>query len=137
MLGDIRVFCASNAVLAHLVRAEGYSGQASFGVALGGGLNILLDSVFIFGFHLEITGAAIATMFSNLIEMLYFMVLILRKCGRFHLTLNPRYYSVSDGIPKEVLLVGFPSSIMNVMGIFSISEIPVDWIRYRRDGCRA
>ena len=108
-----------NAALAHLVRAEGYSGQASFGVALGGGLNILLDPVFIFGFHLEITGAAIATMLSNLIAMPYFMVLILVKRGRFHLTLNLGYYSVSGGIPKEVLLVGLPSSIMNVMGIFS------------------
>ena len=108
-----------NATLAHLVRAEGYSGQASFGVALGGFLNIILDPVFIFGVHLEITGAAVATMLSNLIAMLYFMALILGKRGRFHLTLNPRYYSITDGIPKEVLLVGLPSSIMNVMGIFS------------------
>ncbi len=108
-----------NAALAHLVRSEGYSGQASFGVALGGGLNIILDPIFIFGFHMEITGAAIATMLSNLISMLYFVVLILWKRGRFHLTLDPRYFSVSDRIPKEVLLVGLPSSIMNVMGIFS------------------
>ena len=108
-----------NAALAHLVRAEGYSGQASFGVALGGGLNIILDPIFIFGFHLEITGAAVATMLSNLIATLYFIALILLKRGRFHLTLNPKYYSVSGGIPKEVLLVGLPSSIMNVMGIFS------------------
>ena len=75
--------------------------------------------MFIFGFHLEITGAAVATMLSNLIAMLYFMVLILVKRDRFHLTMNPRYYSVSDGIPKEVLLVGLPSCIMNLMGIFS------------------
>ena len=108
-----------NAALAHLVRAEGYSGQASFGVALGGGLNIVLDPLFIFGFHLEIAGAAIATMLSNLIAMLYFIVLIRVKRGKLHLTLNPRYYSVSDGIPKEVLLVGLPSFIMNLMGIFS------------------
>ena len=108
-----------NAALAHLVRAEGYSGQASFGVALGGGLNIVLDPIFIFGFHLEITGAAVATMLSNLIATLYFIALILIKRERFHLTLNPKYYSVSGGIPKEVLLVGLPSSIMNVMGIFS------------------
>ena len=108
-----------NAALAHLVRAEGYSGQASFGVALGGVLNILLDPVFIFGFHLEITGAAVATMLSNLIAMLYFVILILVKRGKFHLTLNPRYYTVSDGIPKEVLMVGLPSAIMNLMGIFS------------------
>ena len=108
-----------NAALAHLVRAEGYSGQASFGVALGGVLNILLDPVFIFGFHLEIAGAAVATMLSNLTATAYFAVLILGRRGRFHLTLDPRYYSVSDGIPREVLLVGLPSSIMNLMGIFS------------------
>ena len=108
-----------NAALAHLVRAEGYSGQASFGVALGGGLNILLDPVFIFGFHLEITGAAVATMLSNLIATLYFVVLILVRRDKFHLTLDPRYYAVSGGIAREVLLVGLPSSVMNLMGIFS------------------
>ncbi len=108
-----------NAALAHLVRAEGYSGRASFGVALGGGLNIVLDPIFIFGFHLEITGAAVATMLSNLIATLYFVGLILIRREKFHVTLNPKYYSVSGGIPKEVLLVGLPSSIMNVMGIFS------------------
>ncbi len=108
-----------NAALAHLVRAEGWSGQASFGVALGGGLNIVLDPVFIFGFRLEIAGAAIATMLSNLIALLYFLVLILGKRGRFHLTLDPRCWSASGGIAREVLLVGLPSSIMNLMGIFS------------------
>lgn len=108
-----------NAALSHLVRAEGFSGQASFGVALGGGLNIVLDPIFIFGFHLEITGAAVATMLSNLIATVYFVVLILSKRGKLCLTLNPKYYSVSDGIPRETLLVGLPSFIMNLMGIFS------------------
>ena len=108
-----------NAALAHLVRAEGYSGQASFGVTLGGGLNIVLDPVFIFGFDLKITGAAIATMLSNLIATAYFIIMIISKRRSLCLTLNPKFYSVADGIPKEVLLVGLPSSIMNLMGIFS------------------
>ena len=108
-----------NAALAHLVRAEGYSGQASFGVALGGALNILLDPVFIFGFHMEITGAAIATMLSNLIALIYFIVLICLRRKKLHLTLDPRLYTLRYGIPKEVLLVGLPSSIMNIMGIAS------------------
>ncbi len=108
-----------NAALAHLVRAEGFSGQASFGVALGGALNIVLDPVFIFGLRLEIAGAAIATMVSNSMALLYFIVLIAVKRESLHLTLNPRFWSVSDGIPKEVLLVGLPSSVMNLMGIFS------------------
>ncbi len=45
--------------------------------------------------------------------------MILAKRGKLALSLNPRYYSVSGGIPKEVLLVGLPSCIMNLMGIFS------------------
>ncbi len=108
-----------NAALAHLVRAEGYSGQASFGVALGGVLNIALDPVFIFGFRMEIAGAALATMLSNLMALLYFLALIYIKRDKLRLTLNPRYYTLSGGVPREVLLVGLPSSIMNLMGIFS------------------
>ena len=41
-----------NVCLAHLIRAEGLSKQAGFGVALGGLLNIALDPVFIFVFRL-------------------------------------------------------------------------------------
>ncbi len=108
-----------NAALAHLIRAEGFSAQASFGVALGGLMNIVLDPVFIFGFGFEIAGAAIATMLSNVIALSYFAVLVFKKRGQIHLSFHPKYYSVRDGIPTEVLLVGLPSAIMNLMGIFS------------------
>ena len=54
-----------NAELAHLIRSEGYSGQASFGVAFGGILNIILDPIYIFVFKMDIAGAAVATMLSN------------------------------------------------------------------------
>lgn len=108
-----------NATLAHLVRAEGYSAQASFGVALGGVLNIIFDPIFIFAFGLEIEGAAIATMLSNLIAMAYFIALITVKRDTLNISLNPRYYSVSHKIPSEVLLVGFPSCAMNMMAVFS------------------
>ncbi|MDE5804481.1 MAG: MATE family efflux transporter [Lachnospiraceae bacterium] len=108
-----------NAALSHLVRAEGYSAQASFGVALGGGLNIILDPVFIYGFKMEIEGAAVATMLSNLIAMLYFIALILKKRKTLHITFDPRCYTLGSHIPAEVLLVGLPSCAMNLMGVFS------------------
>ena len=41
-----------NACLAHLVRAEGYSKEASIGLALGGIMNIILDPILIFYFGL-------------------------------------------------------------------------------------
>lgn len=108
-----------NQELAHLVRAEGHSAQASFGMALGGVLNIALDPLFIFPLGLEIAGAAIATMVSNAIATLYFVVLILRKGASTNIAFHPRYYAWRERIPREVLLVGLPSCLMNLMGVLS------------------
>jgi len=108
-----------NACLAHLVRAEGYSKEASVGVALGGILNIVLDPILIFGMKLGVTGAAIATALSNTIAMLYFIVLLHKNKERTVIKFTPQNYTLKYGIPKEILLVGFPSFIMMLMGTFS------------------
>ena len=108
-----------NQEFAHLVRAEGYSRQASLGMALGGVLNIILDPIFIFTFRMEIAGAAAATMLSNVIATGYFLILIARRSGSTDIALNPRQYSLGLGIPREVLLVGLPSCLMNLMGVVS------------------
>ncbi len=108
-----------SAALAHLVRAEGYAKQASFGITMGGILNIILDPIFIFLFRLEITGAAIATMLSNLTATVYFAVFIVKKGSATVLTLDPRHYTLKNKIASEVLLVGLPSCIMNIMGVLS------------------
>jgi len=108
-----------NACLAHLVRAEGYSKEASFGVALGGILNIIFDPILIFPLKLGVTGAAIATMLSNVIAMTYFMFLLQKNTERTVIKFSLRDYSLQQGIPKEILFVGFPSFVMMLMGVFS------------------
>lgn len=108
-----------SATFSHLVRAKGYSRQASFGMAMGGILNIILDPIFISLFGFEIAGAAIATMLSNVAATLYFMVLILRKRKTTVLSFHPQFYTLRMRIPFEVLLVGLPSCVMNLMGVFS------------------
>lgn len=108
-----------NIEFSHLVRSEGYSKQASFGVILGGVLNIVLDPIFIFTFKLEIAGAAIATMLSNLCATFYFVILICRKRKTTVISLNPKYFTLKQRIPFEVFFVGLPSWMMNMMGVFS------------------
>ena len=108
-----------NQELAHLVRSEGYSGQASFGVAMGGVLNMLLDPIFIFPLGLDLVGAAVATMVSNVAAMLYFIVLLWRRRGETKIVLSPKLYTLKLDIPRGVLLVGLPSCIMNLMGVSS------------------
>ena len=108
-----------NACLAHLVRAEGYSKEASFGVAFGGILNIILDPVLIFPLKLGLTGAAMATMLSNVIAMFYFILLLHKNRERTVIKFSVKSYTLQQGIPKEILLVGFPSFVMMLMGVFS------------------
>lgn len=108
-----------NAEFAHLIRSEGYSKPAGFGVALGGILNIALDPLFIFGFQLDIMGAAIATMLSNLIAMLYFIGFLLHIRRKTVITLNPKEYSFQQNIPLEVITVGLPGFVMTMMSTIS------------------
>ena len=108
-----------NACLAHLVRAEGYSKEASFGVALGGILNIIFDPVLIFFLKLGVTGAAIATMLSNTAAMIYFILLLHKNRERTVIKFLPKNYSLQQGIPREILLVGLPSFVMMLMGVLS------------------
>lgn len=108
-----------NQELAHLVRAEGHSAQASFGLALGGVLNIILDPILILLAGLEIAGAAIATMVSNVLATLYFISLLVKRRNTTDISFHPKNYTWGERIPREVLLVGFPSCLMNLMGVLS------------------
>ena len=108
-----------NPELAHLVRAEGYSKQASFGVAFGGVLNMGLDPLFIFVFRMEITGAAIATMLSNAAAVVYFFCFIHKIRNVSTITVSPKLYTLKDHIPGEVLAVGLPSFIISMMATIS------------------
>lgn len=105
--------------LANLIRSEGCSRQASFGVAMGGILNIALDPLFIFVFRLQLAGAAIATMLSNLAAAIYFFVFLYRHRSTSAITPDPRLISPRGHILPEVLLSGLPSCIMIMMGTLS------------------
>ena len=55
-------------LISRLLRSEGHGNKASFGLSMGGILNILLDLLFMFVIFpegQEVTGAAVATMLSN------------------------------------------------------------------------
>ena len=99
--------------------AEGYSRQASFGVAFGGILNMVLDPLFIYGLHLQITGAAVATLISNITAMLYFLAFIRKIRSVSVLTLSPGMYTLGEHIPAEVISVGMPSFLICMMGTVS------------------
>ena len=108
--------------MAQLLRSEGFAGKASFGLGLGGVLNIILDPVFMFLILEpgdEVRGAAIATMISNICVLVYFIVnyLIIKK--KTVISLNPRKAILEGKYIKSVFAVGIPSALGSLLACIS------------------
>lgn len=100
--------------MAHLLRSEGYAKQASFGLAFGGILNIFLDPLFMFVIMpdgMEVAGAAVATMLSNVVVLVYFFIIFAQLGGKTVLSLSPRDILPNKKYIGPIFAVGFPSAI--------------------------
>ena len=71
----------------NIARSTGDAKKAGTGMLIGTLINLLLDPVFIFVFHMGVRGAALATVIARILSTLYFIV-ILRGQG---IPLRPRF----------------------------------------------
>ncbi|MCD8121346.1 MAG: polysaccharide biosynthesis C-terminal domain-containing protein [Clostridiales bacterium] len=114
-------------VLSNLVRCVGYSKKASFGIAMGGVLNIVLDPLLMFVIlphGMEVLGVGIATCISNCVACLYFLITVYRTREEHVICLDPR-----EGMPTgesicSVLQVGIPSSVTTLL--FDLDYVVLD-----------
>lgn len=115
----------ANMVLAHLIRSEGYSRQASLGLSLGGLINMVLDPFFVlpWGLGLALKGAALATLISNVLTTCYFLLLLwLRRKStvlRLHPRCLPELAGEGRGLARSVLLTGLPTSFQLLLNTVS------------------
>ena len=100
--------------MGNLLRSEGHARQASIGMMFGGILNVVLDPVLIFGFHLDVAGAAIATACSNLASVVFFIVIYLRLKKRTAVSLRPNYFSFR--FIRQIFSVGLASALATTLG---------------------
>lgn len=108
--------------MAHLLRSEGYAKQASIGLGMGGLLNIALDPLFMFvimpsGY--EVTGAAVATMLSNIAALIYFVVAFLHYRKTTVLSMSPGLFFAGAKYIGQVLAVGLPSAVGSFLSCVS------------------
>ena len=99
--------------LGHLLRSEGQTKAASIGMMFGGLLNVALDPVFIFAFHFEVAGAAIATAFSNAASILFFAVQYARLGRRSAVSFHLKYFTLH--FAKSIFSVGLASALATVL----------------------
>jgi len=108
--------------MAQLLRSEGYAKQASIGLGLGGVMNIILDPVFMFlvlGRGNEVKGAAIATMLSNVIVLIYFIFVYFKMRGTSVISLDPKKARLERNYINQVLAVGIPSALGSLLACIS------------------
>lgn len=103
-------------IFGHLVRAEGNSKQASIGMSMGGIINIILDPLMVSTLNLGITGAAIATVISNIISMIYFIIIIYKNRKKSVVKISPKYLGINTYVMSQVILVGFPAALVIIFG---------------------
>ncbi len=115
-------FMCSSFVMNNVLRSEGKAAYSMIGIASGGILNILLDPVFIFVFHLGIAGAAIATLISQCISFTILLGFFLT--GKSTIMLHPRYISRNPNTYQEIIRTGFPSFCRQ--GLASIASIALN-----------
>ena len=104
---------------ANIIRSEGKAGTAMIGQLAGNLLNVILDPIMILGFGWNVAGAALATTLSNVAGAAFYIVYL--TSGKSMLTIRLKDFSARDDIMKNVLAIGIPASIGDIL--MSVSNI--------------
>ena len=97
----------------NLLRTEGFATGAMIGSVMGSVVNMILDPIFIVTLRMGAGGAAAATVIGNVCADIFYIWFI---NNRSHLlSLNPKGFHISSNELKQILGIGIPSSITNIM----------------------
>ena len=101
------------------LRSQGNAALSMLGITAGGVLNVILDPVLIFGFKMGISGAAIATIFSQFVSFLILLTLVIRS-GNV-LKPHPKFFTMKGWVYKEILSAGMPT--LGRQGLASVASV--------------
>ena len=108
--------------MSHLLRSAGYSKESGMGLAIGGISNIILDPLFMFVLlpkGNEVIGAAVATLLSNVITLLFFLFTYYRLRGKTVLSISPQYIRLEKRLISQIFATGLPSSLTALLANFT------------------
>lgn len=110
-------FIVANFTLEQLIRGDGKSVDSMVGMIISVAVNIVLDPVLMFGLHLGICGAAIATVIGNCAAVCYYMIRI--HTADNQLTVKLRYFTLERKMLKEIFSVGFSAMLLDLLLVVS------------------
>ena len=122
------VFCgipvvAAYNVFAGVLRSLGNSRTPLVAMVLAAGINIILDLVFVAGFHMGVAGAALATVIAQCFSALYCFIIV-RKIEIVHITRDD--FRAVPGLNLKLLSLGTPILFQDV--IISVGGLAVQFV---------
>ena len=109
--------------LNNLLRWQGKASLSVFGLATGGVLNMILDPIFIYGFHMGIAGAGAATLLSQCVSLSILASFFLRR--KSSLQVSPACISRSPRTYLAILKQGMPSFFRQ--GVLSAATMSLNY----------
>ena len=115
------IFNVFNVTMNNIVTSEGAAKTTMCALLLGAVLNIGLDPLFIYTFHLGVAGAAIATAISQIISTLVYLFYIFKKKSVFQFKIKDCTFSKE--VLSEIFKIGIPTLAFQLLTSISISLI--------------
>lgn len=98
------VFFSFAMAINNILRAEGNAKDAMLVMVISGVINIILDPIFIFGFHMGVEGAALATVIAQIAGAIYIMQYFIS--GRSIIALKLHNLALQYDIVRETFAIG-------------------------------
>lgn len=92
------------------ITAQGFAKTGMLSVLIGAISNIVLDPIFIFGFHMGVQGAALATILSQALSCVWVLAFLFGK--KTHLRIRKKYLTLEKNIILPSLALGLSTFIM-------------------------
>lgn len=110
-------------VFAGVLRSLGNSRTPLVAMVIAAGINIILDLIFVAGFHMGVAGAALATVIAQCFSALYCFIIV-RKIEIVHITKDD--FRAVPGLNRELLSLATPILFQDV--IISLGGLAVQFV---------
>ncbi|MBW4827466.1 MAG: MATE family efflux transporter [Clostridiaceae bacterium] len=113
------------------ISSQGFAKTSMLAVSIGAIINIVLDPIFIYGFKMNVKGAALATIISQAVSAIW--VVHFLKGDRTNLKLKKENLKINKSIMGPVLLLGLSPFVMQITESFIIIAFNSNLQKYGGD----
>lgn len=113
------VFIYGYNLVSAILRGMGDSKHPFYFIAIASVVNVILDLVFIVGFHMGTFGAALATVIGQAISFLWAFSFLYRRKEQFGFDFKPKSFRIEMEVFKPLILLGIPMILQSAAITFS------------------